>query len=341
MTSEPETAAARTRWSWSTSLLRWVLGETGIAIALIVLIAIFMLTTSTFATPQNVSNILTQITINTILAAGMTFAILIAGIDLSVGSVLALCAMVAGLVMTSDLPAPLLIPAAVLAALLVGMACGFFNGFVSERWVVPSFIVTLGMLNIARGAALQTTNAAAVFGFPKSFNSFGNATFLGLPAVFLVALFVIAVGHFVLTRTVFGRLLFAIGNNEESVRLAGHRTSAYKIAAFCISGAMAGLAAIIYMSRLHTSSPIIGQGYELNAIAAVIIGGTSLFGGKGSMIGTFFGAALLGVLTNGLLLLGVGDFARQIVTGAVIVFAVVIDYYRQKLSAKLSAGDIR
>lgn len=341
MTSAPETTASKSRWSWSTGLLRWVLGETGIAMALLVLIAIFMLTTSTFATQQNISNILTQITINTVLAAGMTFVILIAGIDLSVGSVLALCAMVSGLVLTSDLPGAVVIPAAVLSAVLVGMVVGFFNGFISERWVVPSFIVTLGMLNIARGAALQTTNAASVFGFPKSFNAFGNATFLGLPAVFVVALLVIAIGHFVLTRTVFGRLLFAIGNNEESVRLAGHRTSMYKVAAFCISGAMAGLAAIIYMTRLHTASPIIGAGYELNAIAAVIIGGTSLFGGKGSMIGTFFGAALLGVLTNGLILLGVGDFARQIVTGVVIIFAVVIDYYRQKLSTRLMAGSIK
>ncbi|GAA1061636.1 ABC transporter permease [Agromyces bracchium] len=324
-----------------TKVLRWVLGETGIGIALLVLIAIFWISAPSFATPQNIANIQTQITLNTILAAGMTFVILVAGIDLSVGSVLALSAMVAGLVITSGLPDPIAITAAIATAVLVGLGCGFVNGFVSVRWMVPSFIVTLGMLNIARGAALQTTNAAAVFGFPASFNAFGTATFLGVPAVFLVALAVIVVGHLVLTRTVFGRMLFAIGNNEESVRLAGHRTSYYKVAAFCISGALAGLAAIIYMTRLHTSSPIIGQGFELNAIAAVIIGGTSLFGGKGSLIGTFLGACLLGVLTNGLLLLGVGDFARQMVTGAVIVFAVIIDYYRDKASTRLAMGLVK
>lgn len=320
-------------------VVTWVLGETGIGLALIALILIFVVASPAFATSQNVSNILTQITLNTILAAGMTFVILVAGIDLSVGSVLALSAMVAGLVITSGVPSALAIPLAVLAGVGVGTACGFFNGFVTVRWMVPSFIVTLGMLNIARGAALQTTNAASVYGFPKSFNDFGTATVLGLPAVFVVALAVIVIGHVVLTRTVFGRMLFAIGTNEESVRLAGHRTSTYKVAAFCISGAMAGLAAVIYMTRLHTSSPIIGQGFELNAIAAVIIGGTSLFGGKGSLIGTFLGACLLGVLTNGLLLLGVGDFARQMVTGAVIVFAVVLDYYRQKVSTRLAATD--
>ncbi|MDF2989490.1 MAG: ribose transport system permease protein [Microbacterium sp.] len=317
-------------------VVNWVLGETGIGLALIVLILIFAIATPTFATPQNVSNILTQITLNTILAAGLTFVILIAGIDLSVGSVLALSAMIGGLVLTSDLPEGLAILFAIVASLMVGAACGFVNGFVSVRWLVPSFIVTLGMLNIARGAALQTTNAASVFGFPASFNDFGTATFLGIPAVFLVALGVIVVGQIVLTRTVFGRMLFAIGTNEESVRLAGHRTSMYKVAAFCISGGLAGLAAIIYMTRLHTASPIIGVGFELNAIAAVIIGGTSLFGGKGSLVGTFLGACLLGVLTNGLLLLGVGDFARQMVTGAVIIFAVVLDYYRQKASTRLT-----
>jgi ribose transport system permease protein len=158
---------------------------------------------------------------------------------------------------------------------------------------------------------------------------------VGVPAVFLVALAFVILGQLVLTRTVFGRILYAVGNNEESVRLAGHRTALYKIAAFTICGAMVGVAAVVYMTRLHTSTPIIGTGYELNAIAAVIIGGASLFGGKGSLVGTLLGASLLGVLTNGLLLLGVGDFARQMVTGAVIVVAVIIDYYRDKLSERL------
>lgn len=316
-------------------VVSWLLGETGIGLVLVVLIVIFVVASPTFATPQNVSNILTQITLNTILAAGVTFVILIAGIDLSVGSVLALSAMVGGLVLASGLPDFLAVSLAIVASLAIGAVCGFINGFVSVRWLVPSFIVTLGMLNIARGAALQTTNAASVFGFPAGFNDFGTATFLGIPGVFLVALAVILVGQVVLTRTVFGRMLFAIGTNEEAVRLAGHRTSTYKVAAFCISGALAGLAAVIYMTRLHTASPIIASGFELNAIAAVIIGGTSLFGGKGSLIGTFLGACLLGVLTNGLLLLGVGDFARQMVTGAVIILAVVLDYYRQKVTDRL------
>lgn len=315
---------------------QWLLGETGIGLALVALVAFFVLAAPNFATAQNLANIQTQITLNTILATGLTFVILVGGIDLSVGSLLALTSMVAGLVITSRLPVGPAIVLAVLAAVGVGAVCGFVNGFVSQWWSVPSFIVTLGMLNMARGAALQTTDAATLYGFPEPFNRFGTSTFLGIPAVFLTAFVLVLVGHFVLTRTVFGRMLFAIGNNEESVRLSGHHTSTFKIAAFCISGATAGVAAIIYMTRLHTASPIIGVGFELNAIAAVIIGGTSLFGGKGSLIGTLLGACLLGVLTNGLLLMGVGDFARQIVTGAVIVIAVVIDSYRQKFSARFN-----
>lgn len=318
-------------------LVRWALGETGIGAALLALIIIFIVAAPDFATSRNLADIETQITLNTILACGMTFVILVAGIDLSVGSVLAFATMVAGVVLTSGLPAPLAIVSAAAAGIATGLGCGLINGYVSERWRVPSFIVTLGMLNMARGAALETTNASTLFGFPSSFDNFGTSTLLGIPSVFLIAIVLIVAGHLVLTRTVFGRMIFAIGNNEESVRLSGHNTSAYKIAAFCISGAMAGAAAIVYMTRLQTASPIIGTGYELNAIAAVIVGGASLFGGKGSMIGTLFGACLLGVLTDGLLLMGMGDFARQIVTGAVIVIAVIIDYYRQNLSSRLAS----
>ncbi len=329
------TSVADTPTRTSNRILNWILGETGIGLALIAMVIVFMVLAPSFATAGNLSNILTQITLNTILAAGMTFVILVAGIDLSVGSVLALAAMVGGLIITSGLPGGIKTVLAVLGAVGVGALCGLINGFVTVRWAVPSFIVTLGMLNMARGAALQSTNAASVFGFPDGFNKFGTATLLGIPAVFIVALLVIVISHLVLTRTVFGRMIFAIGTNEEAVRLSGHRTQLYITAAFCISGALAGLAGVIYMTRLHTSSPIIGQGFELQAIAAVIIGGTSMMGGKGSMVGTFLGACLLGVLTNGLILLGVGDFARQIVTGAIIVLAVILDYYRQKASTRL------
>src|ERR1700738_873298 len=312
-----------------------VLREAGIGIALLLMIVFFAAFAPHFTDESNITNILTQITINLILPIGMTFVILIGGIDLSVGSLLAFAAVVAGVVLKSEgLPAPAAITLAVLTGIAVGMACGFVNGFITSFWNVPSFIVTLGMLNVARGAALTVTNARTLFEFPNEFNAFGTATFLGLPVIFLVALALVVLGWLVLTRTVFGRLIYAIGNNEGAVRLSGHNTFFYKVAAFVISGLTVGIGAIIYMTRLTIASPILGNGFELNAIAAVIIGGTSLSGGRGSLIGTFLGACLIGVLADGLILLGVGDFVRQMITGGVIILAVIVDSYRAKLAER-------
>ncbi|MFE0177328.1 ABC transporter permease [Streptomyces sp. NPDC059002] len=318
------------------SLARQAMGEAGTGVALLALVAVFTLAAPKFATTGNFTNIATEITLNTMLAVGLTFVILVGGIDLSVGSVMALSAVVAGDVLTAeDLSVGVAVTLAVLVSVAVGMACGLVNGFVSERWRVPSFIVTLGMLNIARGAALDYTDAKTQYDFPQGFSHFGTATLLGVPALFWIALAMVAAGQLVLTRTVFGRLVFAIGSNEEAVRLSGHRTSVVKVAVFVIAGLCVGVAAITYMARLNIASPILGGGYELSAIAAVVIGGASLSGGKGSMIGTLLGACLLGVLTNGLLLMGVSDFQRQMITGGVIMVAVVVDHYRDRLAARL------
>ncbi|WP_157250425.1 ABC transporter permease [Nonomuraea typhae] len=314
---------------------RLVLGEAGIGVALVLLAGFFVLAAPNFATEQNLRNIMTQITLNTVLAVGMTFVILVGGIDLSVGSAMALCAVVSGTMMAGSSSAGVLI-GAILVSMLVGGAVGWLNGFISEQWRVPSFIVTLAMLNIARGAAERYTDAATIYNLPAALNDFGTLTLVGIPAVFWVALVLAGLGWFVLSRTVFGRLIYATGNNEEAVRLSGHKTSRIKIAAFVIAGFTVGVAAILYMARLNIASPILGQGYELNAIAAVVIGGASLMGGRGSMVGTFLGACLLGVLTNGLLLMGVSDFERQIITGLVILVAVVLDAYRLRLARKLA-----
>ncbi|MBO2454088.1 ABC transporter permease [Actinomadura barringtoniae] len=316
-------------------VLRQVLGEAGIGVALVALSAFFLVAADNFGTEQNIRNIMTQITLNTVLAVGLTFVILVGGIDLSVGSVMALCAVVSGEMMRGS-GSVLTILGGIVVAMAIGALCGLVNGFVSERWVVPSFIVTLAMLNIARGAAERYTNAATIYDLPSGLNDFGVQTLLGVPAVFWVAVLLTAAGWFVLTRTVFGRLIYATGDNEEAVRLSGHRTSLIKIAAFMIAGLCAGVAALLYMARLNIASPILGQGYELNAIAAVVIGGASLMGGRGSMIGTFLGACLLGVLTDGLLLMGVSDFERQIITGVVILVAVVLDAYRRRLGDRIA-----
>ena len=312
-----------------------LLREAGIGVALIIICVVFAATTPHFASYANLTNILTQISINTVISVGMTFVILLGGIDLSVGSVLALATIVAGLILTNEvLPVGLTVFLSVLASIVAGGLCGLFNGFVSERWKIHSFVVTLGMLNIARGAALQISDSRTFFMFPDAFNRFGTGTVLGIPVIFVIALALVLIGNFILRKSVFGRMIYAIGNNEEAVRLSGHNTFYYKVVSFVICGAMVGIAAILYMLRLNIASPILGVGFELNAIAAVVIGGTSMMGGKGSLIGTFLGASIMGVLNNGLLLIGLGDFARQMVTGFIIVAAVVIDTYRAQLLTK-------
>ncbi|MGC3999312.1 MAG: ABC transporter permease [Anaeromyxobacter sp.] len=314
-------------------IVQLLMREAGIGLALALLVLLFSLLAPRFASLDNLTNILTQISINTVIAVGMTFAILLGGIDLSVGSVLALATVVGGMVITREgLPGWAAILLAVMASVAVGMACGLFNGFVAERWKVHSFIVTLGMYNIARGAALEVSNSRTIFSFPDAFNAVGSATVAGIPLIFLMALGAVLAGRFILQRTVFGRMIYAIGNNEEAVRLSGHTPAFYKVAAFTLTGAMVGVAAVMYMMRLNIASPILGVGFELSAIAAVVIGGTRMSGGQGSMVGTFLGACIIGVLNNGLLLLGMGDFARQMVTGAIIVVAVVLDTYRARAS---------
>ncbi|AOX21436.1 sugar ABC transporter [Kozakia baliensis] len=312
-----------------------ILREAGIGLALLVMIAFFAALAPDFLSSQNVSNILTQVTINLILATGMTFAILIGGIDLSVGAVMALCAVVAGTVITAaSLSSGLAIVLAIFAALGTGVVCGALNGFISAFWGVPSFIVTLGMLNIARGGALEVTNARTIYDFPDSFNAFGTAEVAHIPLMFILALCLLGIGWFVLTRTVFGRMIYAIGNNEEAVRLSGHRPFVIKVLAFTVTGLMVGIGAVVYMARLTIANPILGNGFELNAIAAVIIGGTSLSGGRGSLVGTLLGAIVIGVLANGLILMGVTDSIRQIITGIVIIAAVILDAYRAKLALR-------
>jgi ribose transport system permease protein len=315
-----------------------LLNEGGIGAVLVLICIIFVLFAPNFGSISNLSNILTQISINTVISIGMTFVILLGGIDLSVGSVIALCSIISGKVITNaGLPIWLAIFISIIVSILVGMLCGVFNGYVTEKWVIPSFVVTMGMLNIARGFALVISDSRTIFGFPDAFNSLGSANIAFIPVIFIIAILLVLLGNFVLKKTVYGRMIYAIGNNEEAVRLSGHNVRIYKISAYIICGGLTGIAAILYMMRLNISSPILGNGFELTAIAAVVIGGTSMTGGKGSMIGTLLGACILGVLNNGLLLIGLGDFARQIVTGFIIVFAVVLDSYRTKLIS-LSLG---
>jgi putative xylitol transport system permease protein len=308
-------------------LLR-ALDRLGVGIVLVVLGLILALRTEYFLTWKNLSNILTQTSVTTIMAVGMTFVITTAEIDLSVGSLLALCGMVTGLLLEGGYPVPI----AVTAGLAVGAMSGLIAGGIVVTWGLPSFIVTLGLLYINRGIALLLTDAKPLYGFPESFTMIAKSSVGPLPLPALEALTAVALGQIVLSKTMFGRQVVAVGGNPLAARLSGVSVRSIKMGVFLLSGLCTGIASAITVARQDSATPIIGEGQELDVIAAVIIGGTSLFGGRGTVIGTLFGALLMGVLRNGLTLLDIASVWQKIVIGCVIVIAVLLDYYRRKLT---------
>jgi len=279
------------------------------------------LLTPYFLTVSNLLNIVQQTSINAVIAAGMTFVILSAGIDLSVGSILAF----AGIILASALQAGAPIPLALLAGLASGLGCGLLNGLLITLGKLPPFIATLGMMSMARGAALVYAGGRPVSGFAPAFRDFANGEFLFVPLPILLMLGLYAVAHLILTRTPFGRYVYALGGNEEAAQLAGVPVRLHKTAVYGLSGLTSAIAAVVLTARLNSAQPIAGIMYELDAIAAVVIGGTSLMGGEGTLIGTLIGALIMGVLRNGLNLLGVSAFLQQIIIGAVIIAAVLVD----------------
>jgi ribose/xylose/arabinose/galactoside ABC-type transport system permease subunit len=293
----------------------------GTLIGLLVLCAVLWALTPHFLTVSNLLNIAQQTSINAIVAVGMTFVILSGGIDLSVGSIVAVAGVVLGTLLQQGQPLPI----AMAASIGVGVACGAANGALVSWGRLPPFIVTLGMMSVARGAALVLTEARPVSGFDAGFRSLATGSIAFVPAPVVVMILVYAVAHLVLTRTTFGRYVYAIGGNEEAARLSGVNVRAHKTAVYGVSGLTSAVAAIILTARLNSAQPIAGMMYELDAIAATVIGGTSLMGGEGSLGGTLVGALIMGVLRNGLNLLGVSSFLQQIVIGVVIVGAVLVD----------------
>jgi ribose/xylose/arabinose/galactoside ABC-type transport system permease subunit len=293
----------------------------GTLIGLVALCAVLSALSPYFLTLSNLLNIAEQTSINAIVAVGMTFVILSGGIDLSVGSMVALSGVALGLSLHEGHP----VIVSVLVALAVGAGCGLVNGLLVDRGGLPPFIVTLGMMSMARGAALVITEGRPISGFDAPFRSLATARIGFVPAPVLIMIAVYLVAHFVLTRTTFGRYVFAIGGNEEASRLSGVRIHLHKTAIYAVSGLTSAIAAIILTARLNSAQPIAGMMYELDAIAATVIGGTSLMGGEGSLGGTLVGALIMGVLRNGLNLLGVSSFLQQIVIGGVIVGAVLVD----------------
>jgi len=299
----------------------------GMALALALLLVIFGLSAQNFFTLTTFRTIANQVPDITIVAVGMTFVLIIAGIDLSVGSVMALAGAVLGLSLVEfSFPLPL----AIALCLAAGFLCGAANGLVIIRWKLPAFIVTLGMLEIARGAAYLVTDSRTIYiGGPVE--AITEASVLGLSLPFIIAVAIVIAGQLVLSRTVFGRYLIAIGTNEEAVRLSGIDPRGLKFAVFALCGFLTSIAAVIHTARLSSANPNAGYGLELQAIAAVVIGGTSLMGGRGSVISSFFGVLIIAVLGTGLAQVGAQESTKRLITGCVIVAAVILDHYRHRI----------
>ena len=305
-----------TRHSAVQSARQW-----GTLLGLLGLGCVLWILTPHFLTVPNLLNVLEQSAINAIVAAGMTFAIISGGIDLSVGSVLAL----SGVVLASLLQADAGLPLALSLALASAALCGLFNGVIVTLGRLPPFIVTLGMMSVARGLALIWAEGRPISGFDESFRLIATGRPLGVPAPVLITLVVYGLAHVALAHSVFGRSIYAIGGNEEASRLSGVPVRLHKAGAYVVCGLTSGVAAIVLTARLNSAQPTAGIMYELDAIAATVIGGTSLFGGEGSLVGALIGALIMGVLRNGLNLLDVSSFVQQLVIGIVIIAAVLLD----------------
>ena len=298
----------------------------GLGLVLVALVAGFGLATDHFLTPTTLRTIANQVPDVLLVATGMTLVIVAGGIDLSVGSVLALSGAVLGVALT-DWQLPL--PVGVAAALGIAAACGLANGLLVTRWALPSFIVTLGMLEIARGGAYLVTRSETKY-IGATVEGLNAPVAFGLTGGFVLAIAAVVAGQFLLTRTVFGRHLVAVGANESAAWLSGVNPRPVRLAAFTLASCMAGLAAVTQTARLASADPNAGIGLELQAIAAVVIGGTSLMGGRGSVVNTMFGVLIIAVLGAGLAQMGVQEPTRRLVTGGVIIAAVIVDYYRTR-----------
>ena len=306
-------------------------------IALLVLCIVLSLLTDKFFTAANGLNVLRQVAVNVCIATGMTLIVLTAGIDLSVGSVLALCgAITAGLLKNGlqfasiDLYVGFTILGAMLAGIMVGALLGLFNGFAITSFKVPPFVATLAMLTIARGFTMLYTAGHPISNLGDGFAFIGTGSLLAIPVPVWIAAIVVLLAVFITQKTKLGRYIYAIGGNETAAKLSGIRINRVKLIVYSMGAALAAIGGVIVTSRLDSAQPNAGISYELDAIAAVVIGGTSLNGGKGSVLGTVIGAVIIGVLNNGLVLLNVSPFWQQVVKGGVILLAVIIDKAGEK-----------
>ena len=305
-------------------------GQAGIGIALLAEIILFSQLSPYFFTAENILNISLQTSITAIIAVGMTFVILTGGIDLSVGAVVAITGVITTSLMKLGLPLPVTFAAAVAGGLAVGAFSGGFAGFFITRFRITPFIVTMALMTIWRGASYMYTNGRPIWELPEEFGWLGSGRVLEVPFPTIIMLSMFALAYVVLNHTRFGRHVYAVGGNSEAARLAGISTNGVLVRVYVISGVLSALAGILLASRMNSGQPNAGLMYELDVIAAVVVGGTSLFGGRGSIIGTFIGAMLIGILRNGLNLMNVNSYVQQVVVGFVILLAVMMDQIKKR-----------
>jgi ribose transport system permease protein len=306
-------------------------------IGLFALCLVISLLSDKFLTSNNLWNVLRQISVNVCISVGMTLVVLMAGIDLSVGSVLAFSSAVCAGLLKNGISIPSLdlfigftVLGGILISLLIGLLMGLFNGWTITKFSLPPFVATLAMLTIARGATMLYTQGIPISNLGSSFEFIGSGWFLGIPVPVWVSLVVVLVVVFITKKTAFGRYIYAIGGNEKAAFLSGININNIKLAVYGIAGMMAAVGGVLVTSRLNSAQPNAGASYELDSIAAVVIGGTSLSGGLGTVTGTVIGATIIGVLNNGLVLLNVSPFWQQVVKGLVILLAVIIDKKSKK-----------
>lgn len=303
-----------------------ILRSYGIVIAFLIICAVMTVLSPVFLTLTNIRNVVRQSSIFGVMAIGMTFVILTGGIDLSVGSILAVAGAIAAGMLKGGAG---LLPVA-LIALVIGIGCGLANGLIITIGRIAPFVVTLGMMSIARSLTLIYTKGYPISGFTGAFRFIGGGDVASIPFPIIVFVLTVVVAWLILTQTRLGRYTYAIGGNEETVKLSGIDSNRYKVIVYVISGITAAMSALILTSRLNSAEPVAGQGYELDVIAAVVIGGTSLSGGTGSVWGTLIGALLIGVINNGMNLLGISPYFQLLVKGLIIIGAVLLDRLRQE-----------
>lgn len=311
--------------------IKYISSEYVIIYAVIGLSIILSLASDTFLSTGNIMNVLRQTSMIAILAAGIFFVMVGGGIDISIGSLVGLTgiAFAGSIVKWGWNPVP-----AFILAIVIGCLAGFVNGILATKLGIPPMIASLGMMSAARGITYVVTNAYPISGLPNSIAFLGRGYFFGIPIPVIIMIAAFLIVHFISQRTKFGRFVYAAGGNGEAAHLSGIKVEKVLTITYIICGALAALSGVILVSRLNSGQPNAGLGWEFEAIIATVIGGVSITGGKGKVIGVFFGAILIGLLTNGMTLLNVSSYYQQIIKGAVLVFAIGLDVYKTKKANK-------